>query len=214
MSGYINQLKEAILEYDEVKANSIAKKSIEEGLNPLDIINDAIRPAMEHIGDRFSSGDVFLPELMLAAQAADVIVSVIEPEIVKQGAKRERVGRVLIATVKNDIHDIGKNIVSLLLKSAGYEVFDIGVDCEGDEILAAAKEHDVDVIGLSALLTTTVSKMKDFLDLLEEDGSRNQFKIIIGGAPVTEEFCKAIGADGYGSDATHAVKLVKKLIGK
>lgn len=208
------QLRDAILDYEEEKAEAIAQKGLENGIDPIEMINDSIRPAMEHIGNRFSSGDVFLPELMLAAQAADAVVSVLEPALVKKGSAREKVGRVLMATVKNDIHDIGKNIVSLLLKAAGYEVVDIGVDKESDEILKAAKEHEVDVIGLSALLTTTIFKMKDFLELLEEDGSREMFKVIVGGALVTEDFCQAIGADGYGSDATHAVRLVKKLLEK
>jgi corrinoid protein of di/trimethylamine methyltransferase len=208
----IGQLRDAIVSLDEDKASEAARKGIENGSDPLDMINKGIRPALDVMGDRFAAGDLFLPELMLAAKAADAAVGILEPELLKRGSSEDKLGKVLMATVKGDIHDIGKNIVTLLMKSAGFEVVDIGVDKTGEEILAAARENQVDVIGLSALLTTTIPKMKEFIELLEESGLRNKYKVIVGGAPVTQEFADMIGADGYGSDATHAVKVTKRLL--
>jgi 5-methyltetrahydrofolate--homocysteine methyltransferase len=164
------------------------------------------------MGERFSSGELFLPELMLAAKAADAAVTILEPELLKTGSVQDKPGKVLMATVQGDIHDIGKNIVSLLMKAAGFEVADIGVDKAGEEILAAAVEHQVDVIGLSALLTTTMPRLNEFMELLQESGQRDRFKVIIGGAPVTQEYADSIGAEGYGADATHAVNIVKRLV--
>lgn len=208
----IGQLRDAIVELDAEKSVNAAKKSIEDGLDPLDMINQGIRSALDVMGERFSSGAIFLPELMLAAKAADEAVEILEPELLKRGVSGDKLGKVVMATVKGDIHDIGKNIVTLLMKSAGFEVVDIGVDKTGEEILAAAKENEVDVIGLSALLTTTIPKMKEFIELLEESGIRDNYKVIVGGAPVTQEFADMIGADGYGADATRAVEVTKRLL--
>jgi len=208
----IGQLRDAIVELDADKATNAAKKGIEDGLGPLDMINEGIRTGLDVMGERFSSGELFLPELMLAAKAADAAVGILEPELLKRGGYADKLGKVLIATVKGDIHNIGKNIVVLLLKSAGFEVVDFGVDRVTEDILAAAKEHEVDVIGLSALLTTTMSRMKEFIEFLQESGVRDQYKVIVGGAPVTQEFADMIGADGYGADATRAVDVTKKLL--
>jgi 5-methyltetrahydrofolate--homocysteine methyltransferase len=149
---------------------------------------------------------------MLAAQAADAAVSVLEPELLKAGGTNKRLGRFLIATVKEDIHDIGKNIVSLLMKSAGFEVIDLGVDRSAEEILEAAKKEDAQIIGLSALLTTTMPRVHEFMELLEESGERRRFKVVVGGAPVSQEFADKVGADGYASDAARAVELCKRLL--
>ena len=208
----IGRLQDAIVALDEVRARSTAQKGIEAGLNPLEIINGGIRPALDAMGERFSTGELFLPELVLAAKAADAAVSILEPELIKQGDSDDKLGKVLMASVKGDIHDIGKNIVSLLLKAGGFEVVDIGVDKTGEEIMAAAAEYQVDVIGLSALLTTTIPKMSEFMELLQESGVREKYKVIVGGAPVTQEFADQIGADGYGADASRAVSVAKKLV--
>jgi len=208
----IGQLRDAIAELDADKTANAATKGIEEGVGPLDMINEGIRTALDILGERFSSGELFLPELMLAAKAADAAVGILEPELSKRGGSSENLGKVLIATVKGDIHNIGKNIVVLLMKSAGFEVVDFGVDRATEDILAAAKEHEVDVIGLSALLTTTMPRMKEFIEFLQESGVRDQYKVLVGGAPVTQEFSDMIGADGYGADATRAVDVTKKLL--
>jgi len=208
----LSQLLNSIIELDNQKAKDVSRKGIDAGLDPLVLINDGIRPALDIMGERFSAGTLFLPELVLAAKTADAAVEILEPEMLKRGVSGDKLGRILMATVKGDIHDIGKNIVTLLMKSAGFEVTDIGVDKTGKEILAAAAEHEVDVIGLSALLTTTIPKMNEFMDLLQESGVREKYKVIIGGAPVTQGYADEIGADGYGADATRAVDLTKKLV--
>jgi methylmalonyl-CoA mutase cobalamin-binding domain/chain len=202
-----SKLHDAIIDYDADKAKEIAQKGIADGLDPVEMINQGIRQALELMGERFATGNVFLPELMLAAQAADAAVRILEPEILKRGGTTGQLGKVLIATVEGDIHDIGKNIVALVMKSAGLEVFDIGVNKKNKEILEAAKKHEVNVIGLSALLTTTI-------ELLQESGLRDKYKVIVGGAPVTREFAEMIGADGYGADAPRASEVTRRLLGK
>lgn len=206
------ELKRTIIELDASQACSTAKKILDEGGDPVDIINRSIRPGLEAMGERYATGQAFLPELMLAAQAAEAAVVVIEPELLRLGVARPTDARVLLATVKGDIHDIGKNIVGLLLKSAGFEVVDMGVDKDGAVILKKAEEARADIIGLSAVLTTTMPRMKELIDMLVESGQREKYKVIIGGAPVTQAFATDIGADGYGPDAAQAVELVRKLI--
>jgi 5-methyltetrahydrofolate--homocysteine methyltransferase len=209
-----SKLRDAIIGLDDQGSKDVVRQGIEAGENPLDLINHGIRFALDVLGERFSAGDLFLPELVLAAKAADAAVEILEPELLKQGTSENILGKVLIATVKDDIHDIGKNIVALLMKAAGFDVVDIGVNRSAEEILSAARDHEVDVIGLSALLTTTIPQMQVFIELLQESGLRDKFKVIVGGAPVTEDFAAQIGADGYGADATRAVEVIKKIIAK
>jgi 5-methyltetrahydrofolate--homocysteine methyltransferase len=206
------EVKRAIIELDSSAAQSAARKILDEGGEPIAIINKGIRPGLDAMGERYASGEAFLPELMLAAQAAEAAVAVIEPELVRLGAQLPAQARVLLATVKGDIHDIGKNIVALLLKSAGFEVIDMGVDKDGAAILKKAEENRADIIGLSAVLTTTMPRMKELVDMLVESGNRERYKVIIGGAPVTQAFADQIGADGYGPDAARAVEMVRKIM--
>ncbi len=208
----LNALRTAIIELDDQKSKDAARKGIEAGMDPLDLINEGIRFALDVLGERFSAGDLFLPELVLSARAADAAVEILEPELLKRGGVSDKLGKILIATVKGDIHDIGKNIVALLMKSAGFEVVDLGVDKTEEQILAAARENGVGVIGLSALLTTTMPRIQEFIEFLQESGLRDQYKVIIGGAPITQGFADEIGADGYGADATRAVEITKKLL--
>ena len=208
----LDQLREAIINLEDEKAGEIARKGIEEGLEPLDIINQGIRVALDIIGERFTASKIFLPELMLAAKAADEAVEVLEPELLKRGGARDKLGNILLSTVKGDIHDIGKNIVALLMKSAGFNVLDLGVDREGVDILSEAEKNEVDIIGLSALLTTTMPRLQEFMDLLQESGVREKYKVMVGGAPVSKEFAEKIGADGYGADASRAVEIAKRLM--
>lgn len=207
-----NELRDSIIALDGARAKAAAEKGLSEGLDPLEMINGGIRPALDVMGERFGNGDLFLPELVLAAKASDQAVAVLEPELLKSGDERETLGKFLIATVKGDIHDIGKNIVALLLKSNGFEVTDIGVNKSNEEILKAAKEIQADIIGLSALLTTTMPEMKAFFDVIQESGERDNFKVLVGGAPVTKSFADEIGADGYGADASRAVEIAKKMM--
>jgi len=209
----LEQLHDAITGLEESKAQEISRRGIEEGLDPLDLINHSIRPALELVGTRFSMGDIFLPELMIAANAADAAVAVLEPALLNSGAARPTRGKVLLATVEGDMHNIGKNIVGLLLKASGFEVVDLGVDNAPEAILDAAITNDVELIGLSGLLTTTLPRMSESIELLEHRGLRNQFKVIVGGAPVTQDFADSIGADGYGPDAVAGVELTTRLLG-
>jgi len=208
----ISSLRQAIVDLDNEKAKEIAKQGIDSGVNPLDMINQGIRSALDILGENFSQQKIFLPELMLSANAADAAIQVLEPKLVNENGSADKLGKVLIATVKGDIHDIGKNIVSLLMKSAGFEVLDLGVDKSTEEIYTAAKENQVDVIGLSALLTTTMPRINEFMDFLQENGVRDQYKVIVGGAPITQGFADEVGADGYGADASRAVELTKRLV--
>lgn len=210
----LDQLREAIIGLEESKAKDIAKQGIEEGVDCLDMVNQGIRAALDFMGERFASGAIFLPELMLAAKAADAAVEILEPDLLKRGGVPDKLGKVLMATVKGDIHDIGKNIVTLFLKSSGFEVMDIGVGKSSEEILDEAKRNEVDLIGLSALLTTTMPRMKEFIDFVKEREPGNRFKVFVGGAPITRDFADSIGADGYGADAAAAVEVAKKLLGR
>ena len=208
----LEQLRDAIIGLDDSGAGDLARKGLAEGIDPLAMIQQGIKAAMDDVGRRFSEGDVFLPELMLAANAADAAVGVIEPELLKTGQARRTMGKVLLATVEGDLHDIGKNIVALLLKSSGFDVVDLGVDQKNDAILDAAESNEVGLIGLSALLTTTMPRMKEFVELLEQSGMKDRFKVVVGGAPVTQAFSDSIGADGYGADAAVAVELADKFL--
>ena len=208
----IASLRQSIVDLDNEKAKEIAQQSLDSGLDPLDMINQGIRSALDILGENFSQGKIFLPELMLSANAADAAIQVLEPKLLEENGTRDKLGRVLIVTVKGDIHDIGKNIVALLMKSAGFEIIDFGVDKSTEEIYAAAKENDVDVIGLSALLTTTMPRINEFMDFLQESGVRDKYKVILGGAPITQGFADEVGADGYGADASRAVELTKRLV--
>jgi 5-methyltetrahydrofolate--homocysteine methyltransferase len=210
----LDQLREAIIGLEESKAKDIAKQGIEEGVDCLDMINQGIRAALDFMGERFASGAIFLPELVLAAKAADAAVEILEPDLLKRGGVPDKLGKVLMATVKGDIHDIGKNIVTLFLKSSGFEVMDIGVGKSSEEILDTAKRNEVDLIGLSALLTTTMPRMKEFIEFVKEREPGNRFKVFVGGAPITRDFADSIGADGYGADAAAAVEVAKKLLGR
>ncbi len=208
----IASLRQSIVDLDNEKAKEIAQQGLDSGLDPLDMINQGIRSALDILGENFSQGKIFLPELMLSANAADAAIQVLEPKLLEENGTRDKLGRVLIVTVKGDIHDIGKNIVALLMKSAGFEIIDFGVDKSTEEIYAAAKENDVDVIGLSALLTTTMPRINEFMDFLQESGVRDKYKVILGGAPITQGFADEVGADGYGADASRAVELTKRLV--
>lgn len=208
----LDSLFKAITELDIEKAKSLVQSTIDQGIDPIEVINGAIRPALDFVGEKYQSGEIFLPELMIAAKTTEAAVAILEPTLLKKGIRVESGPKVVMATVKGDIHDIGKNIVTLLMKSAGFTVYDIGVDQDADIITKKAKEVNADVIGLSAVLTTTMVKMKELIETLVEGGIRDRFKVIIGGAPVNRSYADSIGADGYGPDAAAAVVLVKKLL--
>lgn len=206
------ELTEAIIDGDSEKAKEITEELIRDGVDPLKIIREVVGPASKIVGEKFESAEIFLPDLIMAGEALKAVVDVVSSSIPEgQSAKK---GKVLIATVKGDLHDIGKNIVSSLLAASGFEVYDLGIDVDAQEIIQKAEEVQADVIGLSALLTTTLEQQREVINLLKELGLRDKYIVVIGGAPVTKEWCEEIGADGWSTDAIEAVKLVEELMEK
>jgi len=172
---------------------------LDEGHEPEEIMKNALIPAMDQVGDLFSKGEYFVPEMLIAARAMQKGLEVLKPRLVESGI--EAIGKVLVGTVKGDLHDIGKNLVVMSLEGAGFEVIDLGTDVPPEKFVSAIKEHQPRVLGLSALLTTTMPAMKDTIQAIESAGVRDKVKIMIGGAPVNQEFCDEIGADFYGADS-------------
>ena len=170
-------------------------------------------PGLSYVGEQFGLGELFLPDMMLAARAMQKAIAILEPEMARQSAVRHVVGRVVIGTVKGDIHEIGKNLVGMMLSTSGFEVHDLGVDVAPDRFVDAAREHNADLIGVSALLTTTMAGQRTVVQALETAGMRPRVKVIVGGAPASESWAAEIGADGYSEDAIGAVALARKLLG-
>ncbi|MBI3163075.1 MAG: corrinoid protein [Anaerolineales bacterium] len=212
MEEVLQKLFDAVLEgdFDGVKTNVTA--ALEAGLDPNAILNDGMIAAMREVGVRFEAGEYYVPEMLIAARAMQSGMTLLKPHLQKTEQKSN--GRVLMGTVKGDLHDIGKNLVGLMLEGAGYEIIDLGVDVPAEEFVKKAMELKPDIIGMSALLTTTMASMKTTLDALDAAGLRRNIKVIIGGAPVTEAYAQHIEADGFSPDASRAVNLVNELLGK
>jgi len=195
---------------DENVVESEVNKALNEGAEARDILVKGLIGGMSVVGKRFGGGEMFLPEVLASAHAMHEGLNIVKPLLTKAGQKA--VGRVVIGTVEGDIHDIGKKIVGFLLEGNGFEVIDLGVDVKAEAFAQAIGEHKPDILGMSALLTTTMLNMGKTIDLLREKGLREKVKIMVGGAPTTEEFAKSIGADGYAPEAGSAVEWVKKTI--
>ncbi len=204
-------LAEGIMKGDENIVEAEVNKALNEGAEARDILVKGLIGSMSVVGKRFGAGEMFLPEVLVSAHAMHQGLNIVKPLLAEAGQKAMR--KVVIGTVEGDIHDIGKKIVGLLLEGNGVEVIDLGVDVKAETFAQAIEEHKPDILGMSALLTTTMLNMRKTIGLLEEKGLREKVKIIVGGAPVTEKFAKSIGADAYGPEAGSAVGLVKKLIG-
>jgi corrinoid protein of di/trimethylamine methyltransferase len=190
---------------------TLVQEAIDEGCDPAAILNEGMIGAMAVVGEKFKNNEIFVPEMLIAARAMKKGVTELKPYLVS--ADVQSAGTVLIGTVAGDLHDIGKNLVGMMIEGAGFEVIDLGVDVSADKFIQAVKDHpEAKILGLSALLTTTMPAMKDAIAALTEAGVRGNVKIMVGGAPVTEEFAKEIGADGYSEDAASAAELAKKLI--
>ncbi len=209
----LKRMEEAVKAYDEEEARRLAEEAIRMGLDPVEALEHGLAKGLREVGDRFGRGEAFITELIAAAQAMEAGAEILNREIERRGAAREAVGRFLIGTVEGDIHSIGKNIVATMLKAAGFEVIDIGVDVPTQTFVEKVRELKPDILGLSALMTTTMMKQKEVIEALREAGLRDQVKVIIGGAPVTEEWAREIGADAVGLDAASAVEASLKLIG-
>ena len=205
-------LHNAILNGDLKAAVAVTKQALAEHVDPVELVNDYMVPAMDEVGRRFECEEYFVPELLLSGRAMKGSLELLRPLLAAQGA--ETAGRVVIGTVKGDLHDIGKNLVSSLLEGGGFEVIDLGADVSPEKFAAAVKERDANIVCLSALLTVTMPSMKTTIEALKSAGLRDRIKVLIGGAPVTQQYADEIGADGYGENATAAVSLARKLVGK
>ena len=192
------------------KVKDLVQAAIDEGVDPTDILNDALITGMGEIGVLFKNNEVYVPEVLIAARAMKAGLTLLKPLLVEKDVKP--VGKVVIGTVKGDLHDIGKNLVSMMLEGAGFQVIDLGIDVPADKFVSAAKENHADCVAMSALLTTTMPAMKDTIEAFKAAGFRDQVKIMVGGAPVTQSFADEIGADGYAPDAASAAELAKELI--
>ena len=210
MEEVLKKLFDAVLEGDFESVKTNVQSSLEAGLDPGVILNDGMIAAMREVGARFEAGEYYVPEMLIAARAMQSGMALLKPHL--QKTERKSSGKVLMGTVKGDLHDIGKNLVSLMLEGAGYEIIDLGVDVPAEEFVKKAKELKPDILGMSALLTTTMPSMKTTLDALTAAGLRNHIKVIIGGAPVTEAYAHQIEADGFSPDASRAVNLVNSLM--
>lgn len=203
-------LAEGVMGGDGSVVESEVNKALNEGADARDILAKGLIGGMSVVGERFRDGDMFLPEVLMSASAMHKGLDIIKPLLSESG--QSSLGRVIMGTVEGDIHDIGKRIVSYLLLGNGFDVIDLGVDLKAEAFIQAIDEHKPDVLGMSALLTTTMLNMGKVIDLLKEKGLREKIKVMVGGAPVNEEFAKSIGADGYAPEAGSAVELVKRLI--
>jgi 5-methyltetrahydrofolate--homocysteine methyltransferase len=211
MEDVILNLKDAVKNYDPEAAEAAAKRVIEEGLDPVKAISDLTEDLRE-IGDKFGTGEIWFIDLMAAAHTVQAAVRVLEPEIMRRGLKQKTMGKFLIGTVGGDIHDIGKNIVVLLLMANGFEVIDIGVDVPVEVFVEKVREIKPDFLGLSSLLTSSMPEQRKVIDALAENGLRETVKVIIGGAAVNERWAEEIGADGYAEDAVDAIRVTTALI--
>ena len=211
MSSLYERLSTAILEGDAEKTPKLVQKALDKELAPKDILDSGLVVGMNEVGVRFKRGDMFVPEVLMSADAMQAGMKILRPELVASGAKL--IGKILLGTVKGDLHDIGKNLVGMMCEGAGFEVIDIGFDVEPEVFIEVIKEHQPDIVGMSAMLTTTMRAMGHTIKAIEEAGLREQIKVMVGGAPVDAEFARRIGADGYGSNAPSGVDLAKQLVG-
>lgn len=195
-------------------ASQLAQQAIAAGTAPLDAINNGFVPGMHDVGEQFARGRMFLPDMMASAEAMRAAMGVLEPELKRQGGERPMAGVVILGTTKGDIHEIGKTLVGTMLTAHGFRVHDLGVDVSGEKFAAKAQELGADIVGISALLTTTMRNQKAVIEALEKSGLRSQIKIMVGGAPVTRRWADEIGADGYAKDAMSAVALARELMQK
>ena len=210
MSESLSKLSTAVIEGNLEVMEGLTQSALDEGRSAKQILDEGLMPGMDHVGVEFKAGNMFVPEVLRSARAMQASMKLIRPLLAETGADMS--GKVLLGTVKGDLHDIGKNLVAMMCEGAGFDVIDIGKDVEPDAFVDAVKEFGPDVLGMSALLTTTMRAMEQTIKALEEAGVRDQLKVMIGGAPVTQAFADQIGADGYASNAASAADMAKQLI--
>ena len=208
----IQEISEFLQKGRAKNVKALVEQALSEGVDAKAILNEGLLDGMMIVGGKFKRNEVFVPEVLVAARAMNAGLAILEPRLVEIG--NEPVGKAVIGTVKGDLHDIGKNLVAMMLKGAGFEVIDLGVDVEAETFIAKAEEVGADVIGMSALLTTTMQSMKDTIELLKEKGLRDKYIVMIGGAPITDSFAEEIGADYYTPDAASAAEIAKEVVAK
>jgi corrinoid protein of di/trimethylamine methyltransferase len=205
-------LKQAVIDGDANAAAALAEKALADGVSPLDAIDKGLVPGLSHVGEEFGRGELFLPDMMLAARAMQRATAILEPELKAQAQERTVLGRVVLGTVKGDIHEIGKNLVGMMLATSGFEVKDLGVDVAPERFVEAAREFNADIVGVSALLTTTMAGQRTVVEQMTAAGLHPKVKVIVGGAPASASWAAEIGADGYTEDAIGAVALARQLV--
>jgi 5-methyltetrahydrofolate--homocysteine methyltransferase len=206
----IENLKQNVIDGNESETKELVKQAVAEALPPEQILNEGLIAAMAQVGRLFEEGEFFVPEMLIAARAMEAGLDLLRPGLAE--ANIQAIGKVLIGTVQGDLHDIGKNLVAMMLEGAGFEVIDLGVDVPPHKFVESVRAHQPHIVGLSALLTTTMPKMQNTIQALEQAGLRDQVKIIVGGAPLTDEYAQSIGADGYAPDAPSAAIRARQLI--
>jgi 5-methyltetrahydrofolate--homocysteine methyltransferase len=208
----LSKLRDAIINGDDALALEVTNEALQQDANPAELINQWMIPAMDEVGRRFEAQEFFFPEMLLAARAMQRALEPIRPLLAACGI--EPTGRIVLGTVKGDLHDIGKNMVGYMLEGAGFEVHDIGIDAPAEKFIEAVDNHKADILAISALLTTTMPEMQVILEKLEQAGMRDKVRVLVGGAPVTQSFADEIGADGFGESAGSAVTVARSLMGK
>lgn len=211
MASY-EELSKAVLTGNDEQVESLTKALIDGGSNLLEIINQGLIGGMDVVGARFKKGDMFVPEVLMSARAMSKGINLVRPLMTE--TEMPSAGKVVIGTVKGDLHDIGKNLVGMMMESSGFTVVNLGVDISPEQFVAAVKEYNANIVCMSALLTTTMTGMKDTVDLFKEEGLRDKVRIMVGGAPISQEFSDEIGADGFAPDAATACDLAKSLLAK
>lgn len=206
----LNEISEYLQKGRAKNVKALVQQALEEGVNPKDILNEGLLSGMTVIGGKFKRNEVFVPEVLVAARALNAGLSILEPKLIEVG--NEPIGKAIVGTVQGDLHDIGKNLVVMMLKGAGFDVVDIGIDVAPETFFQKAEEENADIICMSALLTTTMGKMKENIDLLKEKNVRDKYIVMVGGAPVNGEFAEEIGADYYTPDAATAAEVAKRAV--
>jgi len=204
------KMADAVISGNQDTVVELTEKAVDEGIEPNEIIEKGLINGMNVVGKRFKAGDMFVPEVLMSAKAMKAGMNIVKPLLLE--GERHSAGTVLLGTVSGDLHDIGKNLVGMMMESGGLEIINLGTDIDPDEFAQKVREHEPDVLGMSALLTTTMLAMRDTIEILEEEGLRDSVKIMVGGAPVTKEFADEIGADGWAPDAASAKDLAFDLI--
>jgi corrinoid protein of di/trimethylamine methyltransferase len=211
--GYFDQLAQTIIDGRKDDCVRLVQEGLAEGVDPIEAIEKGLGKGILQVGDDFGAGTCFLPELIMAADVMKDGVAILDERIKAQGKTRQILGKIVIGTVKGDIHDIGKSVVAAVLQANGYDVVDLGIDVDGATFVKAVKEHDADCLGMSSLLTLAIQEMGVVMEKLKDEGLRDRLKVIVGGCPVTQEFADEIGADAVGFDAADAVRKMEGLLG-